>query len=175
MRKLGVLLTLLLGQLPIATASVAGPALSYSPLTAVASGPSGPASAQLVVGPHCCPSTAIIVQAPAAVGEDAFQFVEIGLTTRADRAITRLRVCYEIDAPAPGLTYISQTRLTDMETPDAAFVILDDATDRTDLGPTCYNVDTNLRTRGAVTLALKIVIDDPADAITIGAIKLRFD
>jgi hypothetical protein len=128
-----------------------------------------------VVGPHCCPSTAIIVQAPAAVGEDAFQFVELGLTTRPDRAITRVRVCYAIDAPAPGLTYISQTRLTDMETPDAAFVIFDDATDRTDLGRTCYNVDTNVRARGAVTLALKIVIDDPADAITIGGIKLRFD
>jgi hypothetical protein len=81
MRKLGVLLTLLLCQLPIATASVAGPAFSYGPLTAIASGPSGPASAQLA--------------------------------------------------------YISQTRLTDLETPDAAFVILDDATDRTELGPTC--------------------------------------
>lgn len=147
--------------------------LIYSPLGAIGVGPSGPASADVTVAPYCCPSTAIVVRAADVVEENDLQWVLLGLDVPATGRIRRVTVCYAIDAATPGTTYISQTRLTEMRRPNSATVRLDDPTDRTDLGPACYNVDTGFRPRGAVSLHLKIVIGDPDDEITIGMVKLR--
>lgn len=147
--------------------------ITYSPLGAIGVGPSGPASADIIVEPYCCPSTAIVVHAPDVVDENDLEWVLLGLDVPGNREITRVSVCYAIDAATPGTTYISQTRLTDMRRPDSALVRLDEPTNRTDPGPACYSVDTAFRPRGAVSLHLKVVIGDPGDEIRIGMIKLR--
>lgn len=170
-----VVLTALLIGLAAAGPAAAKDVFSYSPLTAFAAGPSGPASALFAVGPHCCPSTAIIARSAGAIGENDFQFIELGLTTPAARTLKRVRVCYETDAPGAGATYISQTQLTEMIRLDSATVRVDDPTDQTAFGPACYTVDADFEVRGTLTLGLKIVIADPADTIRIGMVKLIID
>jgi hypothetical protein len=144
----------------------------YSPLGAVAVGPSGPASAAIAVEPYCCPATAIVVRAADIVEDNDFQYVLRGLDLPATGEIKRVTICYAIDAATPGTTYISQTRLSETRRPNTATVRLDDPTDRTGR-PACYNVEAGFRPGGAVTLHLKIVIGDPSDQITIGMIRLR--
>lgn len=149
------------------------PAWTYSPLTAVGVGPSGPESAKISVEPYCCPSTALLVEASAPVAEGDFQWVNLGLTVPSGPEITSVEVCYSLKSAQEGGTYISQTRLTDMTTPDAAHVKMDDGTDRKDPGPTCYVSKAGFKSEGTVTLALKVVFADPADEIRIGMVKLR--
>lgn len=156
--------------------------ISHSPLTAIASGPSGPDSSLLEVEPFCCPSTAVEVSATQVVGENDFQWILIGLNVPEntpkgkknikDLEIRGVEVCYSIATSSPGSTYISQTRLTEMTTPDAAFVMMDDATDRTAVGPTCYTSSTDFVPDGTITLALKMVFGSASDKIRIGGIKL---
>lgn len=145
---------------------------TFSPLTAVGVGPSGPASAMITVEPYCCPSTAIVVKASKPVGEKDFQWVNLGLTWPADRGVEAVEVCYQIKAAEKLATYISQTRLTDMTTPDTAHVALDDPTDRKDPGPTCYRVKAGFTPKGTVTLALKVVIANTGDEIRVGMVKV---
>ncbi len=85
-----------------------------------------------------------------------------------------VEVCYSLKVAKPGSTYISQTRLTDMTTPDAAHVKLDDPTDRKDAGPTCYRVKAGFMPKGTVTLALKVVFGSTDDEIRLGMVKLYF-
>lgn len=150
-------------------------AWTYSPLTAVGVGPSGPATAKILVEPYCCPSTAVVVQAESKVAEDDFQWVNLGLTVPAVAEIQAVEVCYELKTSKPGATYISQTRLTDMTTPDVAHVKLDDATDRKDSGPACYTVEAGFQPEGTVTLALKMVFGSTEDEIRIGMVKLQHE
>lgn len=163
--------------IPVVLALVAAPAVAqppawtYSPLTAVGVGPSGPATAKITVEPYCCPSTALLVKAKSAVAEGDFQWVNLGLTVPSGLQLTSVEVCYSLET-AQGGTYISQTRLTDMTTPDAAHVKMDDPTDRKDPGPVCYVSKAGFKSEGTVTLALKVVFADPADEIRIGMVKL---
>ncbi|WP_339134872.1 MAG: hypothetical protein WGN25_16490 [Candidatus Electrothrix sp. GW3-4] len=148
-----------------------------SPLGGIAVGPSGPASAVIYTQPYCCPSTALEVRANSVVGENDFQWVNFGLSLPIENnmnAISEVEVCYQIISAQSGSTYISQTRLTDMSTPDAATVKLDDGTDRTDLGPQCYVTNGNITPEGTITLALKVVFGDTEDAIIIGSTRLLF-
>ena len=160
--------------------------ITYSPLTAIATGPAGPDTATIEVGPDCCPSTAMAVTAKGSVTEDDFQWVELGLTVPRGTAIStsetaRLsvvgaQICYDIDTAQPGSTYISQTRLTDMTTSEVAFVMMDDGTDQVGPGPTCYTgvPEEEFTPKGTTTLALKVVIGSPEDKIRIGQVELRF-
>jgi len=150
-----------------------GPASwTYSPLTAVGVGPSGPATSKISVEPYCCPSTAVVVKASEAVAEDDFQWVNLGLSG-PQRTVEAVEVCYSVKTAKPGSTYISQTRITDMTTPDQAMVRLDDATNRTDAGPTCYTVEASVQPEGTLTLGLKVVFGSPADEIRIGMVRLE--
>ncbi len=145
---------------------------TYSPLTAVGVGPSGPATSMISVEPFCCPSTAVVLNASQAVAEDDFQWVNLGLPG-PQRPVTAVEVCYSVETAQPGSTYISQTRITDMTTPDQALVLLDDDTNRTDVGPSCYTVETSIEPEGTLTLALKVVVGSPADEIRIGMVRLE--
>jgi len=58
--------------------------------------------------------------------------------------------------------------------PDAAHVKMDDATDRTDPGPTCYVSRAGFRPDGTVTLALKVVFASTRDEIRLGMVRLHF-
>jgi len=146
---------------------------TYSPLPAVGVGPSGPATAKIKVEPYCCPSTAIVVTASSKVGEGDFQWVNLGLATPIGPAIESVEVCYSVKSAERGATYISQTRLTDMTTPDAAHVRMDDPTDRRDPGPTCYKTKAGFSPKGTITLALKVVIAQPGDEIRIGMVRIN--
>jgi hypothetical protein len=155
-----------------APAAAQPPAWTYSPLTAVGVGPSGPATAKIAVEPYCCPSTAVVVKASSPVAEGDFQWVNLGLTVPAGLEIPSVEVCYSLKSARQGGTYISQTRLTDMTTPDAAHVKMDDPTDRKDPGPVCYVSRAGFTSEGTVTLALKVVFADSRDEIRIGMVKL---
>ncbi|MCH9646601.1 MAG: hypothetical protein K0U98_00100 [Deltaproteobacteria bacterium] len=151
--------------------------VAQSPLGGIAGGPAGPRDAKISVEPHCCPSTALEIRAREVVGENSFQWVEFGFNVPAGRRmnpISGVEVCYEITSSLPGGTYISQTRLTDMTTPDAAHVKLDDGTDRKDLGPRCYVASGSFEPEGSVTLALKVVFENVSDRIIIGSTRLLF-
>jgi hypothetical protein len=161
----------------VAVPSHAQSAMTYSPLTGTGVGPNGPASAKIKTEPYCCPSTALLVKATQPVGESDFQWVDLGLSvpgSPAGRRITGVQVCYEIHAPLPDTTYISQTRLTDMTTPNAALVGLDDPTNRTAAGPACYRVRASFVAKGTVTLSLKVVFSDTRDEIRLGMVRLLF-
>lgn len=152
-------------------------AMTYSPLTGNGVGPNGPAGAKIKTEPYCCPSTALLVKANQPVGENDFQWVDLGLSvpgSAAGRRIAGVQVCYEIHAPLPDTTYISQTRLTDMTTPNAATVTLDDPTKRLAPGPTCYTVRSAFRAKGTVTLSLKVVFGNIRDEIRLGMVRLYF-
>jgi hypothetical protein len=141
---------------------------TYSPLGAVAEGPSGAGSAQFTA---VASGSAITLTPQQVVTEDGFQFVDFGLPwDRGD--ITSVRVCYKVLAAGAGATYISQTRLTDMTIPPTATVRLDDGANRTSTAGACYTVATRLSPSGAVTLSLKVVFGSTGDRIQIGAIQL---
>jgi len=171
---------LLINGMPaVATGHMAGgPSISavpvterYSPLGATANGPSGPVTAMFTAVPYCCPSTAIELTPAAIIGENDFQWMLLGLPWD-NTEVSRLTVCYAISTAKEGQTYISQTRLTNMTTPDAALVMLDDPTDQTAVGPTCYTVPAGFTPDGALTLGLKVVFGNTRDRITIGMVAL---
>jgi hypothetical protein len=144
---------------------------TYSPIGATANGPSGPASAAFVAGPSCCPDTAVVLTPRRVIGENDFQWMNLALPWDGAR-VTSVRVCYRINTTAPGATYISQTRISDMTTPTSATVRLDDATDRNSATGTCYSVNANITPTGSLSLELKVVFGSGSDQISIGMIRL---
>ncbi|XPS86894.1 hypothetical protein Dvar_49120 [Desulfosarcina variabilis str. Montpellier] len=63
-----------------------------------------------------------------------------------------------------------------MTTPDQAPILLDDPTDRTALGPTCYQIDNfSMSPQGSLVLGLGVIFGDTEDKILIGGITLMFD
>jgi hypothetical protein len=143
----------------------------YSPLGATANGPSGPATALFTAGPHCCPSTAVVLTPTAVSTESSFQWMNLGLPWD-NTSVSLVRVCYIISSAVAGRTYISQTRVTDMTMPNSALVLLDDGTDRTAAGPLCYTVPASFTPTGAMTLSLKVVFGSTSDRIMIGLVAV---
>ncbi len=147
-------------------------AFHYSPLTAVAVGPAGPPSL-LSVRPHSGPSTALLVTASKAVAEADFQWVELGLTVPDGAKIEGVTVCYQVVTAKPRSTYISQTRLTAMTTPNVANVVHDDPTNLTSTAPVCYTSKAGgIVAKATITLELKMVFGSANDKIIIGGIAL---
>lgn len=145
---------------------------NFSPLGATANGPSGPATARFTATPHCCPSSAVVLTPTQVSGESDFQWMNLGLPW-GNASISSVTVCYAISSSVAGRTYISQTRLSDMTLPNSATVMLDDGTNQTAVGPTCYTVPANLTPPvGALTLGLKVVFGSTSDRIMIGLVRL---
>jgi hypothetical protein len=168
-RAFVLLATCLLTAIPIHAQS----SMTYSPLT----GSPGAAGTKIKTEPHCCPTTALLVKANQHVGENDFQWVTLGLTVpepKGGATISAVEVCYEIVAPKPDTAYISQTRLTDMTTPNVANVRLDDPTNRLPGRPNCYTVKAGFTPKGTVTLALKVVMSNIRDEIRLGMVRLYF-
>ena len=171
-----IILALMLSTAGAATAQEVQ-SVVQSPLGGIGVGPSGPASAVIYTQPYCCPSTALEVRSHEIAAEGDFQWVNFGLSLPIEKnmnAISGVEVCYKIASAQPERTYISQTRLTDMTTPNTAIVKLDDGTDRTELGPQCYVTSGNVTPEGTITLALKVVFGDTADSIIIGSTRVLF-
>lgn len=143
----------------------------YSPLGATANGPSGPATAKFTAGPYCCPSTAVVLTPMAVSTENDFQWMHLGLPSD-NTSVSSVQVCYAITTAVVGRTYISQTGIADMTTPNTSFVRLDDGTNRTAVGPACYTVPASFTPTGAMTLELKVVFGSTSDRITIGMVAL---
>jgi hypothetical protein len=144
---------------------------TYSPIGATANGPSGPATAAFVANPSCCPDTAVVLTPRRVVGDSDSQWMNLGLPWNGAR-VTSVRVCYRINTTTPGTTYISQTRISDMTTPNSATVRLDDGTDRTSATGTCYSVNANITPTGTLTLELKVVFSSGNDQISVGMVRL---
>jgi len=122
---------------------------------------------RLTVSQSCCPSTTIRVTTSEA-GD--LQWVELGLVIPSNVNIDSAFVFYELNSSS---SFISQVRLTQTTTPDAAFVQHDDATDLTDVGPTGYSSFVGgLVADGTITLALRLNFADPSDWIDIGGIGI---
>lgn len=148
-----------------------------SPLGGIAVGPAGPRDSRIYAAPYCCPATALEVRAKEIVTENHFQWVDFGFSVAREgnrKPVSGVEVCYEIKSEMTGRTYISQTRLTDMTLPNAAFVKVDDPTNHTDPAPQCYTVKAGYIPEGVVTLGLKVVFGDVNDSIVIGSTKLLF-
>jgi hypothetical protein len=99
--------------------------------------------------------------------------VEKGLDVPPNYRITGVRICYET---TNSLTYISQIRLAQLQNPPStALVLLDDATDHTNVGPTC--VDSTATSidpsTGAVSLSLRVNFANVLDKIVIRGIGLH--
>jgi hypothetical protein len=107
------------------------------------------------------------------VGESDFQWVLLGLTVPGGLKIKAVVVCYQIIGSRKG-TYISQTRLTEMTTPNTALVVHDDPTNLLSPSPVCYNsvVKGSITVKGTITLELKVVIARKSDKILVGGISL---
>lgn len=152
--------------------------MNYSPrsATADAAGPGVPVL--ITVDSYLRPNTAIVVRAKQPIGEsDHVQWVQLDLpvpTGAAARRITGVEVCYQINTASPGATYITQTRLTEMTTPDQAPIRLDDATNRTDRGPACYAVATSISPVGSIVLHIRVIFGNTKDEIVLGAARLFF-
>jgi len=132
----------------------------FSPLTMTT-----PPTTGLTIGPSLSPSMAIRVTS-ATVGTF---FVDLGLTLPSDVLIDSVTICYGLDSAA---SFITQTRLTRMTTPDGAFVILDDGTDRNALLE-CYSVDVaNREVASTITLSLRLTFNNVAHGIEIGGVGI---
>lgn len=147
------------------------PVLNFSPLTAVAVGPSGPPS-KLSISPHSGPSTALVITAGGEVKENDFQWVQLGLTVASGTNVKAVTVCYQVLGGQS--SYISQVRLTQMTTPNTAVVMHDDGTNLTSTTAVCYKSTVNgFTVNGTITLGLKIVIGRSSERIVIGGIALE--
>ena len=78
--------------------SLRSPNITYSPLGAIGVGPSGPASADIIVEPYCCPSGRRSWSTPDVVDKNDLEWVLLRLDGPGNREITRVSVCYAIDA-----------------------------------------------------------------------------
>jgi len=106
-------------------------------------------------------------------GEAGLGVFALGLVLSSDDDIDSLQVCYQTSGVG---TYISQTRLNRMTTPNTALVILDDPTDRVDSGPTCYRCGSVVHeTSGTITLMLFVEFSGPDEWIMIGGIGVLIE
>jgi hypothetical protein len=146
--------------------------MTYSPITATVS---PTLHATIKVEQAVSPPQALLVTARE-IGRLEFVNVDLPLPQgTAAPQLTGVEVCYQIETSNPGSTYITQTRLTEMTTPNQAPILLDDPTDRTALGPTCYQVSNlSLSPRGSLVLGLGVMFGSTDDKILIGGITLMF-
>ncbi len=143
----------------------------YSPIGTTANGPSGPATAKFTAGPYSAPSTAVVLTPTSVSTENDFQWAQLALPSD-NTSVSEVQVCYSIITAVVGRTYISQTRITDMTTPNSALVRLDDGTDRTAAGPTCYTVPAAFTPTGSMSLGLKVVFGSTSDRILLGMVAV---
>lgn len=164
--------------LALAATGCAVTTMNYSPRTATADAAGPGVPVLITVESYLRPSTALVVRARQPIGEsDHIQWVQLDLpvpTGSAARGITGVEVCYQINTAAPGSTYISQTRLTEMTTPDQARVRMDDPTDRIDRGPACYSVPAAISPTGSIALHLRVIFGNARDEIVLGGVRLFF-
>lgn len=136
----------------------------------MASGGSGPASARFTATPSSV-LPAVVLTPQQVITDTDTQWVHIPLPwDNAD--VTQLQVCYQIVSATTGTTFVTQTRLTQMTLPNSAGIIVDNTSNRTQLGPICYAISTSFVPSGALTLGLRVVFGSTSDRIVLGQISL---
>jgi hypothetical protein len=86
--------------------------------------------------------------------------------------IEAVNLCYQVSNPR---SFISQIRLTEMSTPNTAYVRHDDPTDLTSTRPACYvSKVASFVPKSAVMLQLRLNFQDSADKITLGGLSITF-
>jgi hypothetical protein len=120
--------------------------------------------------------TALVVHS-STLGEDALgggnKVVQTAVEVPPHYNVAGVRVCYEL---TNARSFISQVRLAQLQDPPStALVILDDGTDRTAVGPTCFDsASTSINpATGALLLSLRVNFGDTSDRIAIRAVGLR--
>jgi hypothetical protein len=97
------------------------------------------------------------------------KWVALPLPIPTNLKIKKLTVCYE--ASHSKESYISHVNLTQETKPSTSIVVHDDATDLTEIGPTCYENNVgSLQPKGAITLNLRLNFADATHHIDIGSI-----
>jgi hypothetical protein len=115
--------------------------------------------------PNGVPDAAVRIHAT----QPGTYFVNLGLNVPSGAIVHSVTICYELTRSS---TFITQTRVTRMNAPDAAFVLLDDATDRNSATPECYTVPAFIDPTGVLTLALRMTFLNTSDQIRISAVNL---
>ncbi len=116
------------------------------------------------------PSTVITCTSPGGL-----KWISMGLRLPPNVQIDQVIICYELTNSS---SFIAQTRLAEMTTPDQANVVHDDPTHLTSTTPTSYSSATSgLIPTGAVTLELRLDFQHTNDEILLGAVgvKIRAD
>ena len=120
--------------------------------------------------------TALVVHS-STLGEDALgggnKVVQSAVEVPPHYDVVGVRVCYEL---TNARSFISQVRLAQVQDPPAtALVLLDDGTDRTAVGPTCFDsASTSINpATGALLLSLRVNFGDTSDRIAIRGVGLR--
>jgi len=150
----------------------------FHPMTAHADR-AGAAPTLLVLKNDDTFGSGLIITASATVLDSDLEWVNVDLPLPVFNAeckpwrIDSIEVCYDVISEAPERTFISQVRLTEMTTPNVAFVRHDDGTDLHSTTPTCYRSDVaDVPVNGAYALNLRIVIGKVEDRIRVGAIRI---
>jgi hypothetical protein len=147
----------------------------FSPLTAIPWDPiTSTRSLVIDVNPL---NDALEVTTTVPVAESNKQWVILGLTAQAKKAIKGVQVCYEVITDSPGSTYISTVSLTTMTTPNSFLVLNDDGTNLTSTSPTCYTSNMPKKkpqVSGTTSLELRMVFGNATDKIRIGGVALIF-
>ncbi len=112
------------------------------------------------------PSTIVSCTAPGDL-----KWVSLGLRLPPDVQIEEVIICYEV---SNARSFISQTRLAEMTTPDHATVVHDDPTHLTSTTPATYSsAVSGLVPSGAVTLELRLNFQNTSDEILLGAVGVK--
>ncbi len=98
-----------------------------------------------------------------------FKWISMALPLPPKVKIEEVIICYQVTNPQ---SFISQTRLTEMTTPNVALVRHDDATDLTSTSPVCYTskVLNPFVPTAAVELSLRLNFQDTSQEIMLGAV-----
>ena len=100
-----------------------------------------------------------------------YKWVSMDLRLPPNVQIEEVIVCYEV---SNARSFISQTRLAEMTTPDHATVVHDDPTHLTSTTPASYNsAVSGLIPTGAVTLELRLNFQNASDEILLGAVGAK--
>jgi hypothetical protein len=100
------------------------------------------------------------------------KWIYMGLPLPMGAKIEEVNLCYQVSNPR---SFISQVRLTEMSTPDTAYVRHDDPTDLTSTSPACYMSKVGgFVPKSAVMLQLRLNFKDPTDKITLGGLSITY-
>ena len=101
-----------------------------------------------------------------------FKWVVMPLVLSSKVEISAVHVCYQLTNTA---SFISQTRLSEMQAPPNGLVKHDDPTNLFSTSPTCYvsTVSGGYKPQGATTLSLRLKFGNTSDVIHLGAVGLE--